>query len=363
MVNQKSERVNILLSDNPDKKVAVQEIEKYAEDCHILDLQAPGSDSGNLIINMYKARGKLTMIDYDDYSFDLSPGNPRYQDLGTKEAEEIGPNGEVVFRWKDGENGFDLKTNIAKYEAFKTCLSNVDMITTTTEYLANKFRPYNKKVVICPNSIDFNLWKPIPRPSRLDNEVRIGWFGGDSHFVDLKVFKTLLPMVLSKYPSAKLVLQCPPVPEWREFFREIPPAQLEWNFWAELSLYTLFLASRHWDIGLVPLDDNEFNRCKSNIKCLEFQALGVPVIAQNMVPYSNYIKPGETGFLASTEDEWYEHLCKLIESESKRKEIGKAGYNQAFTDFNLDTNWKNWENAFISLVEGRKNEHTTRRLS
>lgn len=346
--------MDFYVSNNSEKRVARAEIDQHIKNAKIIALQAPGCPEAHDLMTVYKGQGIKVVVDYDDFSFDLDKGNPRYADLGCEEVEEKDNNGNTVVRWRDQENGFDIKANKSKYEAFIACLKSADLVTTTTEYLAEKFRKYNSNVVVCPNSIDFDLWKPIPRPVKYMNEVRIGWFGGDSHFQDIKLFKTLLPAICKKYPQVKIVLQCPPVPLWKDMFKDIPEQQLEWNNWKDLKFYTLFLASRHFDIGLCPLADLEFNRCKSQIKVLEFAAMGATVVAQDMIPYSNYIQPGHTGLLASTEQEWIDQISLLIENLDLRKRIAANAYRDVFTNFNLEHNCRIWEKAYLDLLEVKK---------
>jgi hypothetical protein len=45
---------------------------------------------------------------------------------------------------------------------------------------------------------------------------------------------------------------------------------------------------RKMDLLIAPLVDNPFNRCKSNIKWLEFSALGIPMAGQNICTYNKY---------------------------------------------------------------------------
>jgi len=326
------------------------EIQKHLSNSDLVSIQAPGYKDAHTLMRLYKSEGKKVVVDYDDYSFDLSPGNARYCELGTRETEELGPDGKPAYKWRDMENGFDLKSNQAKYEAFKMCVKDADLVTTTTEYLAEKFRTLNERVVVCPNSVDFNLWKPIPGPDVLKDEVRIGWFGGDSHYVDLKGFKTLLPRVIKRFPQVKIVLQAPPVPQWLEFFKEIPKERIEWHNWADLRYYPLFLASRHFDIGLCPLEDNEFNKCKSSIKFFEFTAIGATTIAQNMHPYSQNIIHGDTGFLASTEDEWMDCIAELVENTVLRKHMAKNAYDYVYENFNIKKNCRIWEQAYMKCL-------------
>lgn len=328
------------MADNPNKNVRLQDIQEHVDGADVVSIQSPGYKDVVTLMKLYKSEGKKVVVDYDDYSFDLDPGNPRYAELGTEEKAG----------WKDGQNGFDLRANRAKKAAFEHALSQADMITTTTEYLAEKFRPHNANVKICPNSIDFDLWRPIPRPSELNKEVRIGWFGGDSHFVDLEIFKELFPRLADRFPQVKFVIQAPPVPGWGQFFENIPQERMEWYGWAELKWYTLFLASRHFDIGLCPLAPLEFNKCKSSIKAMEFQALGAAVVAQDMLPYSATIKEGKTGFLASTPDQWFEKISLLIENKHLREEMALNAYKDLQANGNLDLNCRTWESSYLDLM-------------
>ena len=168
-------------------------------------LQAPGSMEGLSIIRGHiteivrknkidKKRVKVA-VDYDDYSFDLSPYNPRYKDLGTEEAKDDNGN----WLWRDGYGGFDMKSNRNRYNAFVSCISECDVVTTTTHYLRDKFLKFNPNVCILPNSIDFNKWGEIKRPERMKNEIRVGWFGGDSHYKDLLQIKPMFKPFIEKY--------------------------------------------------------------------------------------------------------------------------------------------------------------------
>ncbi len=45
------------------------------------------------------------------------------------------------------------------------------------------------------------------------------------------------------------------------------------------------LASLNLDLALVPLQINQFNECKSNLRLLEIGTCGVPIIATDIEPY------------------------------------------------------------------------------
>lgn len=80
---------------------------------------------------------------------------------------------------------------------------------------------------------------------------------------------------------------------------------------------------------VVPLQDNEFNRCKSPIKYLECCALGIPILAQRMLPYVGLVPDNQ---MFSTQEELKERLNKL-----KFMSIGAYGKI-------IDAQWK-WLNS------------------
>ena len=85
-----------------------------------------------------------------------------------------------------------------------------------------------------------------------------------------------------------------------------------------------------WDIGLVPLEDSPFNRCKSAIKTLDFAALGLALLASDVAVYRGSVADGPGGMLVTnTEDAWYLALCRLVRDSYLRRALGQgawAGY-------------------------------------
>ena len=61
-----------------------------------------------------------------------------------------------------------------------------------------------------------------------------------------------------------------------------------------------------WDIGLAPLADTTFNRCKSAIKTLDYAALGLAVVASDVAAYRGSLADGPGGMLVANRPEaWY----------------------------------------------------------
>ncbi len=74
-----------------------------------------------------------------------------------------------------------------------------------------------------------------------------------------------------------------------------------------------------WHIGLAPLADTEFNRYKSDLKWLEYTALGLPVVASDLEPYRS-IRDHITGRVLADGDVsgWADALQELAEDATAR---------------------------------------------
>ncbi len=68
------------------------------------------------------------------------------------------------------------------------------------------------------------------------------------------------------------------------------PAKLSFTKAFPPFLYLDRMAALDVDLMLAPLEDNKFNRCKSNLRLIEAASVGAAVIAQDMAPYL-YMNP------------------------------------------------------------------------
>lgn len=64
--------------------------------------------------------------------------------------------------------------------------------------------------------------------------------------------------------------------------------------WVNLSEYPTFMKNIDVDIAIAPLEINEFNSCKSNLKCLEYCVSGIPAVYTKIDPYENMSLTSET---------------------------------------------------------------------
>lgn len=91
----------------------------------------------------------------------------------------------------------------------------------------------------------------------------------------------------------------------------------------------------HADCSLVPLQNNTFNSCKSNLKLLEAAAKRLPVICQQVAPYSDDIEAPV--MWCRNSKEWVEAMKYLPGSRWFSSQIGSDLHNWAVSKYNLFT--------------------------
>lgn len=81
--------------------------------------------------------------------------------------------------------------------------------------------------------------------------------------------------------------------------------------------------------------DNEIQKRKPSTKVNTYRAAGLPVVCAPSEADRLIVEHGKTGYFASTDEQWYMYLKKLIESPKLREEIGTAGRRYVLENFDV----------------------------
>lgn len=227
---------------------------------------------------------------------------------------------------------------------FKYCFDNSDAVIYSTEYLKEAL-PHSDPHVIY-NGVDVDLkfrnweftekfnWRDFAGNCKYDSStVCIGWSGSATHKNDLISISSVVHSLLDE--NVVFALQCEKdlaldiiANHWKlpiDRFFLLPQADFVFYPWI-LSIF---------DIGLAPLLDNNFNRCKSWIKLAEYNALCIPYVASNVEPYVKYNKLNNGGILCDNQATWESALRYLINEKQTAHSLayeGKVGvYNNLST--------------------------------
>jgi glycosyltransferase involved in cell wall biosynthesis len=180
------------------------------------------------------------------------------------------------------------------------------------EYLADYARAVNERVTIIPTTIDTEKYTVEPRA---ENEVPvIGWSGSYSTAQHLATLNNALRKLAERERFRLRVIGAP------DFKIEgVDVEAIPWRAATEVE------DLRPFDVGIMPLPDDQWSKGKCGLKALQYMALGVPTVCSPVGVNSEIIRDGETGLLASTDDEWVEKLSGLLRSPEGRARLGRAG--------------------------------------
>jgi SAM-dependent methyltransferase/uncharacterized protein YbaR (Trm112 family) len=103
---------------------------------------------------------------------------------------------------------------------------------------------------------------------------------------------------------------------------------------------------------MAPLEvTNPFCEAKSELKFFESALADVPVIASPTGPFRRAIRHQETGFLASSPDEWQNSLMQLVDDGNLRRRIGRAAHRDVLWRYGPERRAK-LGRSLLDLVQG-----------
>ncbi len=218
-----------------------------------------------------------------------------------------------------------------------------DHLIVCNEYLKNYCEKSNPNIIIIPTSVDTDVFTMKKQSDKSQKEVVIGWIG--SHSTTKYLNKIMLVIEkLSKKHKLKLII----IGANQKFdVAGVEVVNKMWKLDEEVKDFQSF------DIGVYPLDDDEWVLGKTGFKTIQYMAVGVPGVVSNVGTNSHIVKDGVNSFLAYTEQEWYEKLAQLIENPELRKEIGEEGRKTAVEEFSVKINFPKLLDV-IKLVAGKK---------
>lgn len=178
-------------------------------------------------------------------------------------------------------------------------------------FLKTYVKNFTDKVTLIPTSIDLNYFKFSTDKLKCKNrKITIGWIGSQGTFgylVDIfpaltelsKKYNILLKVVGSAGPKV----------------RGLEIEYKDWLFDYEID------DMRDFDIGIMPLTNDDWSRGKSATKLLQYMAVGVPSIVSPIGVNSEIIEDGINGFLAVTKEDWMRKIALLIQDQQLRNRI------------------------------------------
>lgn len=290
-------------------------------------------------------------------------------------------------------------------------IQNVDYITTTTEAFAKEIKKHNKNVCVIPNAIDsrekqFQKLEPVNKTSRL----RVGIICGSSHEKDIELLTGIVNQLKPDIDKLQFVIcgfDLNGSVQYKDEngevkTRPVRPDETVWTRYEKVLTdnysiisedYKRYLFAfnnsveypnienqpyrRCWtkpvnqyathynniDVLLVPLVENKFNECKSQLKVVEAGFFNKAIIAQDFGPYKidldSYIKKGgivnENGnslLVDSSKNhkDWVKYIKFLLNNPEARVNMANNLSEKITSEYSLENVTKTRVNLYKSLI-------------
>ena len=219
-------------------------------------------------------------------------------------------------------------------ERYRLLMERCDLITTTTEALAQAASALGVATAVLPNSwneIQGSLAEQLLRTPRTPlPDILVGYFSGSrTHDRDfLEAAPALLRLMRQRtHVRLRIVGELELWPEFSDFGDKVERLPF-------LPYQDMLRSLNECQINLAPLEvGNPFNEAKSELKWFEAALVEVPTIASATAPYCAAIEDGRTGFIARTEEDWSRALVLLADNPTLRRAVGAAARAVALRHF------------------------------
>ena len=214
-------------------------------------------------------------------------------------------------------------------------------ITCGNKYLANYASNFNSNITIIPSSVNTDLYKPIEKQNN-DGIVKIGWVG--SH-TTVKHFEMIIDVYLKLKSKYQDKIDFVLIGDKNYHHEKLAINGVKWENKMEVELFNSF------DIGIMPLPNNEWTKGKCGMKGILYMSVGIPTVMSNVGMNKDIIEHGKNGFLPVGEEQWIEVLSKLIEDKELRKKIGDEGRQTVLEKYSKNKIKKTYLDLYTSLMK------------
>ena len=181
--------------------------------------------------------------------------------------------------------------------------------------------------------------KYLPRVHGTTAEgMQLVWVGSSSTMQGLELQRAMWDRLAAEVPGLKLRLIADRTPD----LGRLPVVAVAWSE-----------ATEAWeiaagDVGISWIPDDLWSRGKCGLKALQYQAAGLPVVANPVGVHPKMIVPGVSGFLPDTPEAWARAIRSLAADPGLRARMGRAARLSLEAGYSVSA----WSATFLAALTG-----------
>ena len=218
--------------------------------------------------------------------------------------------------WHPHDRPHHWITNWRTDARVKAVARSADCCVTANRVLADRLGQWGGRTTVVPMTLDDSVWTAPTESDPVAKRLCVGWAGAPGNLQYLEAIEPALQRLLSRHPGIELAVFCGQRPRFKS---GLPYTHWPYQPGKEPEV------SRRFDIGLLPLADNLFAAGKSPIKGLQYLASGAAVVSTPLSATREILSEGETALFASSLEDWFQALERLVTEESLRRSLARNG--------------------------------------
>ena len=303
-------------------------VQALFDDAYLDKLYAKKSKKFSAIIRYYSLR-LMTLLNSKQFDLlwiekELLPGLPAVAEwlLAKCFVPYIVDYDDAIYhRYDQHQNPmvkFLLKNKIGRV------MQHAKTVITGNDYLAEHAQIWQARCIeILPTVIDLTRYS-LPAIAQSNQVFTIGWIGtpATQHYLH-----ELAPVLTSLCQTGQVQVLAVGARDLN-----LPNVNLICLPWTEADEVA---AIYRFDIGIMPLPDQAWERGKCGYKLIQYMACSKAVIASPVGSNQQIVNHGVNGYLASTLADWQMALIELKENPAQRMAMGQAGRNKVEASYCL----------------------------
>lgn len=223
---------------------------------------------------------------------------------------------------------------------FAEMLRLADAVIAGSDYLRSQALPYAEagRVHTIPTCVDVTRY-PLAEHDPSRGRVELVWVGSSSTIQGLERSTDILEGLGKTIAGLQLKVIC----DRSLSLEHLPVRFCPWREATE----TAEIADA--DIGISWLPEDPWSAGKCGLKVLQYMAAGLPVVANPVGLQPTLVRHGETGFLASTPDEWRAAVGRLAADAALRRRMGRAGRRLVEASYQVPVGAAAWLRVLAGL--------------